>query len=91
MGTIQFEGSGPFTLSQPTGVTVQHQGTEVMLSLRLWRNDSTWTLVRVPLTKAAGQALYDRLGLALAMGANTVDDRDQQSSGPERDPAERMD
>ena len=65
MGTITFEGSGPYTLPEATGASVQRSGSQVMISVRLWKSPNTWTLVRVPLPQAVAQTLSERLAEAL--------------------------
>ncbi len=68
MGDIQFGGLGPYALPEATGASVQRTAHGVVLSIRFWKSQSAWTLLRVSIPLEAARTLHQRLGTVLGTG-----------------------
>ncbi len=47
MGQITFDGLGPYDLPNATHADAQKDGDGFMLSFRMWKSETEWTLVRI--------------------------------------------
>jgi hypothetical protein len=47
VGQITFDGLGPYDLPNATHADAQKDGDGFMLSFRMWKSETEWTLVRI--------------------------------------------
>ena len=57
MGEITFDGRGPYDLPDATHADAQKDGDGFMLSFRMWKSDTEWTLVRIHVSAGEAEGL----------------------------------
>jgi hypothetical protein len=62
VGQIAFDGRGPYDLPNATHADAQKDGDGFMLSFRLWKSETEWTLVRIRVSDAEVDKLVRQIG-----------------------------
>jgi len=62
VGQITFDGRGPYDLPGATHADAQKDGDGFMLSFRLWKSETEWTLVRIHVSDKEADKLVRQIG-----------------------------
>jgi hypothetical protein len=62
VGQITFDGLGPYDLPDATHADAQKDGDGFMLSFRLWKSETEWTLVRIHVSAEEADKLVRHIG-----------------------------
>ena|SRR5215212_6700258 len=62
LGQIAFDGRGPYDLPDATHADAQKDGNGFMLSFRLWKSETEWTLVRIHVGDGEADKLVRKIG-----------------------------
>jgi hypothetical protein len=62
VGQITFDGLGPYDLPDATHADAQKDGDGFMLSFRMWKSQTEWTLVRIHVSAEEADKLVRQIG-----------------------------
>ncbi|MCB8820092.1 hypothetical protein [Microvirga rosea] len=62
MGNLTFNGRGPYDLPNATHANARRDGDGIILSFRLWKSESEWTVVQIRVNGHDADKLARRIG-----------------------------